>query len=258
MQSALSFSLLFSSLLSPALAEDLALKADEHPPMDCFPTSCGFVTNITYPFWVYGQQPPHCGFPSMMLTCRNRTPVLEMSPSVTYQVRKIFYGNQSVVLAIDKFILSVCPVHYWNMSFGLTRFKISKVNRELVFLSDCSGSWPDYAKVSCDGNTTFVYFGGENSGSPSGCKSATMPVLDYLGANITDYSRIIRNGFLVEWTATTCTECRDSRGQCGYSNSTKSFMCICPDRAHWKSCPNVNNVILMSGKVHFLFMTQLL
>ena len=208
--------------------------------MNCTPTSCGNVTNITYPFWVDQQQPSHCGYPAFRLSCENQIPILKISSSDVYQIRGIFYENQSVLVANAEFDERPCPVRHWNLSFSLTPFSVSSVNREVVFLFDCSEppQSSDY-KVPCEDNGTngtFAQFGNHLESSNK-CQSAVMPVVDYSDTqNVSDYVRLLGNGFLVQWTAANCTECRDSKGQCGYSYANDNFMCICPDRAHWRFC----------------------
>ncbi|XP_020252731.1 LEAF RUST 10 DISEASE-RESISTANCE LOCUS RECEPTOR-LIKE PROTEIN KINASE-like 1.2 isoform X2 [Asparagus officinalis] len=230
-----SFVFIFSTALAFASAAyDPPMKPEQYPKMDCAPTSCGNVKNITYPFWVEKQQPSHCGFPAFKLRCNDQTPILRTS-SADYLVREIFYENNSLALVNSAYVSNPCPVPHSNLSFSLTPFNVRSASRDLVFLFNCSPE-SNFYRVGCGANDTFACWGDE-LGSFVNCERVIMPVVDYSnGGNVTDYARILGGGFVVEWTAPDCAECRESNGQCGYNNLNDNFMCICPDRAHWRSC----------------------
>ncbi|KAJ6813269.1 LEAF RUST 10 DISEASE-RESISTANCE LOCUS RECEPTOR-LIKE PROTEIN KINASE-like 2.1 [Iris pallida] len=213
--------------------------------MDCQVSSCGDIANIRYPFWLGGEQPSYCGFPDFELQCEDGIPLIRM-PSGVYRVEKIFYENNSLVVADYGLAISQCPVFHSNLSFAVTPFAISPVvNRELYFLFNCSRVGPDYFRVGCATTDASFYYLGGDYGSPeyinqSCLAAARMPVLGNPRADSSQYRTLLRNGFLLDYTVTDCEQCTASNGQCGYSNETKSFICICSDRLHWDSCEKTN------------------
>ncbi|CAJ1977490.1 unnamed protein product [Sphenostylis stenocarpa] len=46
----------------------------------------------------------------------------------------------------------------------------------------------------------------------------------------------LRKGFLLTWTASSCTVCSSTGGRCGFDPDLYTFMCYCPDRAHSAKC----------------------
>lgn len=66
--------------------------------MNCQVSSCGDIANISYPFWLRGKQPSYCGFPDFELQCEDGIPLIHM-PSGVYRVEKIFYENDSLIVA---------------------------------------------------------------------------------------------------------------------------------------------------------------
>ncbi|KAJ6833836.1 putative receptor-like protein kinase [Iris pallida] len=241
--------LLLSSSLFLGLISVSVLLAD-HTDMKCEVSSCGDITNISYPFWLREEQPSYCGFPAFELRCENDIPLIAM-PSGDYQVKNIFYENYSLVVASDELVRSECPLFYSNVSFAKTPFAVSaSTNRELYLLYNCSQLvGADYFQVGCaigidNGIEVFAYLGGDYGGSlkqqlQGTCSgSAYIPVLCSPSADSSQYKTLIKKGFLLEWTVADCEQCTRSKGRCGYSNDTNDFICICPDRPHLKSCHN--------------------
>ncbi|KAM0933088.1 putative wall-associated receptor kinase, galacturonan-binding domain-containing protein [Dioscorea sansibarensis] len=208
---------------------------------NCKPISCGHLPNIAYPFWLTGKHPSYCGYPAFEVSCQNNTLVLSMSDN--FQILSIFYENQSVVLYDTKLNTSKCSIPYSSLSFGLSMFKISSVNRELSFFF-CNSYHlpPDYVRVPCELLNVSVHLSNDNwadtkpKSSLSSCRAVRRPVLQYEGANSSDYSVLLRRGFLLNWNVTDCTECKQSNGECGYNEESQSFMCICEDRNHLRHC----------------------
>lgn len=207
----------------------------------CKPISCGHLPNISYPFWLAEKHPSYCGYPSFKVSCQNNMSILSMSDS--FQILNIFYDNQSVVLNDTKLDTSTCSFPNSDLSFGLSLFEISSVNRELSFFS-CNSSHfpPDSVSVPCQPLNISLQLSNDNwvdakpKPSLSSCQVARRPVLGYAGAKSSDYAVLLRRGFLLKWNVTDCTECKQSNGECGYDDERESFMCICDDRRHLKHC----------------------
>ncbi|KAF3433875.1 hypothetical protein FNV43_RR24978 [Rhamnella rubrinervis] len=66
----------------------------KHNRLDCPPSSCGHVTNISHPFRLQ-TDPQHCGDKRYTLSCHNNLTVLNLC-SATYYVQAINYNNYTI------------------------------------------------------------------------------------------------------------------------------------------------------------------
>ncbi|XP_029122195.1 LEAF RUST 10 DISEASE-RESISTANCEUS RECEPTOR-LIKE PROTEIN KINASE-like 1.2 isoform X3 [Elaeis guineensis] len=234
-----SFSLLFF-LISSLLREGLIFAANPKAE-DCEPKNCGNGLNISYPFWLQGQHPSYCGYPSFVVTCKSSAPVLKLL-GYDYRIEQIFYDSRSVrVTRTDFFLESDCPFPDYNLTLNRTLFHVNSDNKILFFLFNCSEGLRSYQEIPCRNAITPAYLVGEYSMSDrlsfyGTCESVIAPV--FLGSEMVsgDYAEVLKLGFLLDWTPEDCTECSTSGGRCGYDYNTASFMCICHDRTHLSSC----------------------
>ncbi|XP_020572349.1 LEAF RUST 10 DISEASE-RESISTANCE LOCUS RECEPTOR-LIKE PROTEIN KINASE-like 1.2 [Phalaenopsis equestris] len=227
--------LVFSSLLPTSES------TDHYYLQNCQPKSCGNLINVSFPFWFRSLQPDYCGYPAFELRCENDTTKLSI-PEEDYHVLDISYDKRTITVSMARFASSdTCLLPYYNLSFSLTPFTISSLNRELVFVYNCSARKDGFVAITCHNNRSYAYLGGtyrieESEGSFGSCYTVVMPVLTSPDPDVKKYPQLLANGFLLNWTSPDCSECSRSKGQCGYNNETRNFMCICPDRAHWRSC----------------------
>ncbi|KAK8916262.1 putative serine/threonine-protein kinase [Platanthera zijinensis] len=232
----------FLLLLSSSLPSSLS--TDYHYPKNCLPERCGGLINVTFPFWIRDLQSDYCGYPPFELQCDNGVAKLSMMEE-DYHVLNISYQSRTATVSMSSSLtaLNNClSLPYYNLSFSLTPFAVSSLNRELVFVYNCTAAVNGSTEIACLDKGSYVYLGGEyqvqeSKGSISDhCFAAVIPVLNSPAAEINNYSKLLADGFLLNWSAPDCSECMRSNGQCGYNNITRNFMCICSDRAHWKSC----------------------
>ncbi|XP_059650677.1 LEAF RUST 10 DISEASE-RESISTANCE LOCUS RECEPTOR-LIKE PROTEIN KINASE-like 1.2 [Cornus florida] len=200
---------------------------------------------ISYPFWIEGQQKPYCGHPGFVLTCKNDTPILRI-PYNDYIVKKIFYTNQSILVSNYAVLDSnnVCFPRIRNMTLEDSRFEDYKDVPMLVLYSNCSLKSPlpkelSSYKVDCDGGDGLVKFPNDASlGSwTDNCKTKVMAPIHQLSENEEneEFLGVLRRGFELKWIANNCTVCGESGGHCGFDNSSR-FRCFCPDRPHYVGC----------------------
>ncbi|CAL4977683.1 unnamed protein product [Urochloa decumbens] len=212
---------------------------------DCPPVTCGNLT-ITYPFSLAGRD-TSCGPPAFQLKCNNSASDGAFLGRTSYmRVLGIDYGSRSLV-AVHVLVAAdaACTVIF-NVSsaFAITdRFTISPSNRELYVMSKCGGTLPPAGAVAvtncANGNSsrTFAYLGGGyGTGTPPAndgrCELAVFPVLgsEAEGSTASDYRRLIRSGFKLEWEPVgDCNACRASGGRCRYDANTAAFACLCSD-----------------------------
>ncbi|CAO2204771.1 unnamed protein product [Urochloa humidicola] len=215
---------------------------------DCPPVTCGNLT-ITYPFSLAGRDTTSCGPPAFQLKCNDSasTGGAFLGRTSYMRILGIDYGSRSLV-AVHVLVAAdaACTVIF-NVSsaFAITeRFAISPSNRELYVMSKCGGTPPlsppgAVPVTNCSGNSsrTFAYLGGGyGTGSPPAndgrCELAVFPVLgsEAEGATASDYRRLIRSGFRLEWEPVgDCNACKASGGRCRYDADTAAFACLCSD-----------------------------
>ncbi|RRT64968.1 hypothetical protein B296_00041428 [Ensete ventricosum] len=242
-------SLCVFSLLLILVAKKAAWASAAAPTMaECEPRSCGNGVNVSYPFWLRGQQPSYCGFPPFMIICGNGSysPVLEIIGHKFYALN-IFYDNQSVLLTAVEFFDDSCPLPYESFGFNssIYPFSISSLNRNIYFLLNCSNELWGYESIACARN--LAYFGGEYNMSTRldlaslGCVLDIVPVVEYFKASNGHVAALLRRGWLLDWASPDCTECTASGGRCGFNDTMGRFMCICPDGVPSSSCSKLQD-----------------
>ncbi|XP_078174377.1 LEAF RUST 10 DISEASE-RESISTANCE LOCUS RECEPTOR-LIKE PROTEIN KINASE-like 1.2 isoform X2 [Carex rostrata] len=226
---------------------NIALSVSDNVKMEaCASAKCGSV-NISYPFWISKTQPEYCGYPSLEINCQDDKPFLVQSYDTNYYIDRVFYDNSSFVL-INSILVNGntnCSVPHFNVSVGLGPMVVSKNNKELVFF-DCGKMEPlpvEYLPITCVTNQSdadsesFVrlyqnYSDGADVSveSLSNCSISRIPVSGWNGSTVDQYTTLMNDGFLVELKVPSCSDCRNSHGQCGFNTTTSTFMCICPDQ----------------------------
>ncbi|KAJ0094618.1 hypothetical protein Patl1_15056 [Pistacia atlantica] len=151
----------------------------------CEPKTCGDGRNISFPFYIQGQQKPFCGYPGFNLSCNNKgNPVLNLH-NIDYIILQIFYSNHSLrvsnaavseTINVNSFCIN--PPHPRNQTLSLPddRFALVSNQTELLLLYDCSSSLPgkllQYKAGKCEDNnktrTVLALFKGDpNLGNAS-------------------------------------------------------------------------------------------
>ncbi|KAM0980110.1 hypothetical protein ACFX13_016134 [Malus domestica] len=218
----------------------------------CEPQKCGHGPNISYPFWLSGNQDSFCGYPSFKITCNGRFPVLSISGD-EYIVKEIFYSNHSFVLANAAAVYDEkCPLPLHNFSLERTPFKYSSNHVNFSFFYGCPEEPLEYMlpyPIDCASNGShhsFAIFHMEvverMSYSLDSCQSSVhLPFDDAVKVDALmqmNYTEILKMGFILNWTAQNCSNCQRSGGRCGFDNN--EFVCFCSDRPHVKTCDDDN------------------
>ncbi|XVF09559.1 hypothetical protein REPUB_Repub07fG0104400 [Reevesia pubescens] len=214
----------------------------------CMPRSCGNGPNISYPFWILQEQQSFCGYPNFEITCKEENPVLKISEE-SYIIKDIFYNNNSLLVVNAVVYEDDCPIPLQNVSLDRTPFSLSLDNVNLSFLCNCEEQ-PEYHTypVSCASNTSshsFAVFHKEalenTNYSVESCHSfVDAPVyikddVGFVSLLEMNYTEVLRVGFILNWTAHSCSNCKRSGGRCGFDN-TNEFVCFCSDGSHPKTC----------------------
>ncbi|KAM0831188.1 hypothetical protein ACQ4PT_065736 [Festuca glaucescens] len=214
----------------------------------CSPRTCGNLT-IAYPFWLEEVGQPPCGSPSFQLRCNGTQAFLSRSIFGLYQVVRVFTENSSFVAVDHNLPLAEgCLPRWFNISLGLglSPFVISKKNRELLVLFNCTerqrSTLPGFLRMPC-ANESFIHHGGEYGTHhdylgdlPPACRFSVVPVLGFTSGD--EYVGSMSRGFLLEWTVPSdnCPRCVASGGQCRYRNDGTGFSCNCSGGVYPDEC----------------------
>ncbi|KAF9591599.1 hypothetical protein IFM89_004828 [Coptis chinensis] len=236
---------------------ETALAADEQFEA-CLPSSCGKGPNISYPFWINGNQSSFCGFPGFELSCKDREPILTMEGD-EYIIRKIFYGNQSFLMTKAGVSNDICSSLTYSLSLSLSVFTVVPATHNLLLFFNCTALQSrEYLRYELDCTTTanprhrllamlsndpmLTYV--NQSGQCD--NSAVIPVDTIrngsLGTTVyRDFiDEFLNKGFHLRWTASRCEDCSESGGRCGFDYVLHKFMCFCPDRPHQRRCSSAS------------------
>ncbi|XP_039162680.1 LEAF RUST 10 DISEASE-RESISTANCE LOCUS RECEPTOR-LIKE PROTEIN KINASE-like 1.2 [Eucalyptus grandis] len=120
-----------ASLVYQAVADDAKYEA-------CAPQSCGYVRNISYPFWISGEQESYCGHPDFEITCLGIYPVMNFLDCEFFYIKEIFYANHSIRLVDALVYDDTCGAPSRNSSFQGTPFNLSSTNADFFFYYNCT------------------------------------------------------------------------------------------------------------------------
>ncbi|CAO2160971.1 unnamed protein product [Urochloa humidicola] len=211
---------------------------------DCEPATCGNLT-LRYPFWLgtMNQTSSPCGHPDFEVWCSGDDGSVASLKGSTLHVLAINYTSNSFIASHTRVATGddgVCHTDL-NMSItiALSPFKISSSNRALCFLYNCNGTEPrghEYVNATSNcGAPIYAYLGGAYywdrppAIATGGCKYSYIPVLgSEAAAARANYSRLLKDGFVLEWEDAgvgDCKACNASGGQCRYDNAAAAFRC---------------------------------
>ncbi|KAL8531736.1 hypothetical protein ACS0TY_008365 [Phlomoides rotata] len=219
---------------------------------ECGPMKCREGgPNISFPFHISGLQDPYCGYPASEFTLNcsdNGFPVLHLGESV-YAIEHIFYESRSFRVFNSVFInlnnsSSSCVPRFRNTSLSTTsKFKFGDNVKDLHLFSNCTDSNLERERVFCDERESrglTLYEGDEHfADAVEECgTNLVAPVEVDEGGNrgISDVIQDLRRGFVINWVASHCSDCRQSGGYCGFNETEFVFKCFCQDRPHSRSC----------------------
>ncbi|KAJ9187268.1 hypothetical protein P3X46_002744 [Hevea brasiliensis] len=240
------FFFFFNTLAEQSLTSDQKFQA-------CAPITWGKGPKISYPFFLSNFQDAFCGYPNFHITCKHEYPVLGISNG-DYIIKDIFYNNQTFLVASAvAYEEDTCPTPLHNLTLDLTPFNISPDYFDFYFLYNCTSKPPKYLTypIRCATNSTVYSFAGFHIEKLEISSNYSLDSCNYFvnaplhtGSDLCslfhkNYTEILKMGFLLNWTAHTCSTCEGSGGRCGFENH--EFVCFCHDRTHLNSCDDDNN-----------------
>ncbi|CAH8383107.1 unnamed protein product [Eruca vesicaria subsp. sativa] len=223
------------------------------------PFKCGNQTGLLYPFWTYGRE--GCGHPDFKLeNCNGEFAEFSIS-SVKFRILEVNYEYRFIRLARSDYIGDLCPKDPLNEPFDESVLPLAPNTTLLTIYYGCSQDLSRYVStnvgdLSCgaDNDDGRSYYVPRNLSSSlldgirghlyhfdTSCKIVSIPAygprLDTLQINPTrdNFQKALEEGFKVELNQE-CVKCIDSKGACGYNESSGGFVCYCIDEPLSRTC----------------------
>ena len=118
--------LIFTFLLEPVLSSNSTRYEA------CKPTNCGTCPNISFPFYVFGRETDHCGYPGLGIVCNRSKPIYKFSKR-KYVIQDIFYENQTIRLVDEEFVNDSCFAYPCKFSIELSFLEFTRTFASLLF-----------------------------------------------------------------------------------------------------------------------------
>ncbi|CAA2978444.1 rust resistance kinase Lr10-like [Olea europaea subsp. europaea] len=200
---------------------------------DCPPTSCGSITNISYPFRLRGD-PKNCGHSSYELACENNRTILYLSTG-RFFVQTISYNNFSIRLldpGLEKTSCASFPINNLPSDSSLASddsepYYILEYNPIIYIHCEAPGKSPYYVDTCiCSKNISLqkysyllVGVGVSVAGLEDSCRIDAMAWTSKgfpIGYNATcsDIQDGLAYGFELMWNRFYCSECFAKKGHC--------------------------------------------
>ncbi|WCJ24476.1 hypothetical protein M5689_006435 [Euphorbia peplus] len=226
----------------------------------CKPKNCGNGPNISYPFYVYGNETDYCGHPGFRVHCLDHTPIYKTS-AADYIIQDINYERQTFRLVdLQVFTNTTCPTLQQNYSLDRSSVDFVPYHADIFFFYNCDYSVSTnytVSSVTCNAsviNRTYVALVPRDEPfdwNRTACELVVAaPVeLDQWEINQTitniDYKKKLSDGFTLKWIGFgyNCADCQSSGGLCGFEE--ENSVCYCPDGTHTKHCKDGKFLLLL-------------
>ncbi|KAG7586061.1 Protein kinase-like domain superfamily [Arabidopsis thaliana x Arabidopsis arenosa] len=193
-----------------------------------------------------------CGHPYFKLDCGKGFAELTIS-FATYRILEANYDSRIIRLARLDYIDNLCPTDAQNASFLTSVLPFAPHTEMLTIYYSCQ-KWSSlnayFGQLHCEGDKKTItnYYGTRNLSSPSlygssgflfdnlrgNCqKGVSIPVDG--SASKDNLQKTLEKGFQVEHNQD-CSRCIESKGACGYNQTTRSFVCYCKDGTYGNNC----------------------
>ncbi|KAL0844498.1 hypothetical protein Bca101_017744 [Brassica carinata] len=221
------------------------------------PFRCGDQDGLLYPFWIPDREA--CGNPGFILSCSSGFAEITVS-SVKFRILKANYTSRIIRLARSDYIDNLCPPSPINGQIPQSALQLATDDR-LTMLYGCqnlssviysSEAYSYVTEFKCNdqkegvnnycvviNSSTSLFNGwGWHRFIEENCtKYVSMPVS---GSNLhtlhsDNLKKTLEQGFELELTQN-CSMCLDSKGACGYNQTSRGFVCYCDDGTHGQNC----------------------
>ncbi|XP_073264274.1 LEAF RUST 10 DISEASE-RESISTANCEUS RECEPTOR-LIKE PROTEIN KINASE-like 2.4 isoform X3 [Populus alba] len=241
-------------LLLVILAGHQSCSASKNSTVDCAPSSCGNIHNISFPFRL-STDPNSCGDKKYELTCENNRPALYLNNGVKYYVQAIHYSNFTIRLVVadvqkddcfsiprhSLFLDDYLPyrIYGWfgydipssvSFSFISCPKPIPSPPHYIVDASSCKNGSTLFNSHNMEGYSSYVFIGDSLGGIPDSCRVNLIYLAPFTfqPKNRTNISYIdvrdtILYGFDLSWSGACCDFLKEN--PCNFDEAEISFQC---------------------------------
>ncbi|ANM58204.1 Protein kinase domain [Arabidopsis thaliana x Arabidopsis arenosa] len=223
--------------------------------------SCGDQRELFYPFWTSGRE--DCGHPDFKLDdCSGRFAELSIS-SVKFRILASVYGSNIIRLGRSEYIGDLCPQDPINAPFSESVLPFAPNTELLTIFYNCSRDFPqqvtNFGDFACgdDSDDDRSYYVTRNLSFPplseindllydfsQSCdrnvsipaSGSTLNILQSTPSN-DNLKKALEYGFELELNQD-CRTCIDSKGACGYSQTSSRFVCYSIEEPQTPTPPN--------------------
>ncbi|KAI3506029.1 hypothetical protein L1887_28382 [Cichorium endivia] len=209
--------------------------------------SCGNGLEFRYPFWQLSHNRDNHGYPSLGISCIDKTPNIQLG-SHLYHVKRVNNSEKTLLVSFYESTDTICPVasHAVRMNSSASFLTYSNDVNMIHFFYNCtvypSGVEPikclqigaKHAYVFLDGSVPEFDWKGY-------CESlVTIPVMNKSidGSLATSFGKALNEGFELKWSPNhDCRLCEVSGGFCTFDdNNIQKFSCSCSEGRRYASC----------------------
>lgn len=204
--------------------------------------SCGDGINFAYPFWQGFQNTNHFGYPSLGVTCINKTPTIQLENNHLYRVKSVNNSEKSLIVSFFEPGDTICPVAPHNIAINSsTSFLSYSDNVKVVNLFyNCTVYPSGVEPIKClqvGAKHSYMFL---NGSAPkfdwkNNCDSlVTIPLS--IESTITSYEKAMQQGFELKWSPSLeCQSCEANDGLCEYDDK-QMFSCSCDQGRGYANC----------------------
>ncbi|XP_018472788.1 protein SUPPRESSOR OF NPR1-1 CONSTITUTIVE 4 isoform X2 [Raphanus sativus] len=216
------------------------------------PFRCGDQGGLLYPFWIPDREA--CGSPGFNLNCSSGFAEFTVS-SVKFRILNANYTSRIIRLARSDYFDNLCPSNPLNGQIPQSALQVATATDRLIMLYGCQNlsslSREAYSYVTdfrCNDqkegvnnycvviNSTSALFYSRDV-TENCTKEVSMPVsgskLHTLHSD--NLRKTLEQGFELELKQD-CSMCLDSKGACGFNQTSHGFVCYCDDGTHGQNC----------------------
>ncbi|KAL8216333.1 hypothetical protein R6Q57_023170 [Mikania cordata] len=205
--------------------------------------SCGNGVDFAYPFWQQSRNTIHIGYPSLGVTCSNKTPTIQLGRNHLYHVKSVNNSKNTFVVSFYELGDTFCPVAPHDVAINSsTSFLSYSNNVKLIdFFYNCAVYPSGVEPVKClqiGARHSYVFLDGSvpKLDWKNNCESVVTVPVNVESSMTTNFGGAMKQGFELKWSPSSqCGSCEASGGLCEYDDK-QTFYCLCGKRRRYTNC----------------------
>ncbi|KAI7727907.1 hypothetical protein M8C21_005642 [Ambrosia artemisiifolia] len=204
--------------------------------------SCGDDVDFAYPFWQRSQKTEHFGYPSLGVSCINKTSTIQLDNHL-YRVKNVNNTKKSFVVSFYKLGDAICPVAPHDVAINASTSFLSYANnvKLMHFFYNCTVYPSGVEPIKClqvGAKHSYVFLDGlvPKFDWKTNCESLVTIPMNIENSITTNIGKAMNEGFELNWSPNIeCAPCEASGGLCIYDNE-QTFSCSCGKGGHYANC----------------------